>query len=166
MEDQSRKIERMKSLNRMRSKLVNAETRPAGRPGLTMPDDGSRGRRFLMIGALAALALVTAANVYSFLERDDILAKVEPLPPKLEAFEPPKHWKVDEKAMFWAYAAYNPAKFEARFGPIPEGKMLDRKKAAQKARAIFEAGGLNAIVESDVKALLEANKRKSPANSI
>jgi hypothetical protein len=159
IEEQSARIERRKSLDKMRSKLVSAESRPSGRPGLMVHQETSAARRFAGVGILSAvLLLVAAANVYSYLERDDLLAKVEPLPEKLGDFEPAKNWKADEKAMFYAYAAFSPSKFDARFGPVPEDKVLDRKKAAKKARELFAKGGLNPIVESELKTLLGVSK--------
>lgn len=162
MDEQSAKIERRRSLDKMRSKLVSAETRPTGRPGLHVHAEPSATQRLTGAGMIAAtVLLVASANVYSYLQRDALLTKVEPLPTKLEPYEPSKGWKADEVAIFWAYAAFAPAKFDERFGAIPEDKVLDRRKAAQKARDYLAKGGLNPLVEKEIKGFLDARKPRS-----
>lgn len=157
MMNMPKSYENRRALNKMRSKLVTANQRQGGQAGLTMYDEPSPARRAMGAGVLAAvLLLVASANVYSYLQRDDLLARVEPLPPKLEYAAPQAGWSIDEKAMFWAYAAYSPAKFDERFGPLSKDLLVDRRKAAKQIQGILQKGGLNPIVDSEVRALVAA----------
>lgn len=158
-------VEHRRALAKMRSKLVTTTERKAGKrgAGLVMHEGPSSSKRLMNFGLLVlTCALVAAANVYSFLERDALLTEVEPLPPKLQYASPQKNWTKDEKAMYLAYAAYSPSKFDARFGPLPDNLLLDRKKAAKNLDAMLKEGGLSPLVLMEVKVLLDARDDRAP----
>lgn len=155
-----RQIDR-RALAKMRSKLVTTQNRQS-KTRLSLHGAEKEPRPGVRAGILILLVLlVAAANVYSFLAKDDLLTKVEPKPEALQAAAPGKNWTPDEKAMYWAYAAYSPSKFEERFGVLPEGQFLDRKKAAREVRALLAKPGLNPIVEADILALVPSKTRNS-----
>lgn len=154
-----RSYEHRRALSKMRSKLVTANQRQAGQASLTVHQEPSPARRVLGKGMLAVmLMLVVTANVYSYLQRDHLLTHVEPLAAEAKYAEPQAGWSLDEKAMFWAYAAYEPAKFESRFGPLSPNLLVDRRKAAKQVQGLLEKGSLGPIVEADIRALVASHR--------
>lgn len=138
------------ALAKMRSKLVTARRGAQAAPQLSMPAPERRGLR--VVALAAAMLLVGSANVYSFLKRDALITMAEPLPEPLPLAAPSKGWNADEKAIFWAYAAYSPAKFDARFGGL-KGQLVDRKKAAKHLEAHLSVAKLNPLVIKEIQAL-------------
>lgn len=150
-----------RALAKMQSKLVTTQNRQS-KPQLSVYAAEKEPRPGLRAGILILVALLIAVvNVFSYLAKDDLLSKAEPKPVALQAAAPGFNWTPDEKAMYWAYAAYSPAKFEERFGSLPEGQFLDRKKAAREVKALLAKPGLSSIVQADIQALLPSKTRNS-----
>lgn len=141
------------ALAKMRSKLVTGRRGEKSAPQLSMPAPERRGLRIVALAA--ALLLVGSANVYSYLRRDALITLADPAVEPLPIASPKQGWSADEKAIFWAYAAYSPAKLAARYGNM-DGEVVDRKKAAKHLEAHLRVAQLNPVVLKEIQALQDA----------
>jgi hypothetical protein len=157
------------SLDKMRSKLVTAKARRGKGPALSIPkaaDEPFLARQTLRKLAAFVGMLMATAIIYAYLEKDRLQETLFPAP-IVQAYpaEPGKNWPADEKAVWWAYAAFDRGKFDARFGTLPEGAVLNSSIAAAKLDKLLRSGTMkNPIVLSEIKRMLEAaGKEPVPA---
>jgi hypothetical protein len=102
-------------LEKMRSKLVTA--RPAeAKPRIVTPRAAAKARkgRRAWVYALAGVAFLSGANVLFQAEKEQILIAMGLVRPGHIA-APPARLNERDKALFWAYAAYDREKLERRF---------------------------------------------------
>ncbi|HLP42524.1 MAG TPA: hypothetical protein VK465_13530 [Fibrobacteria bacterium] len=159
------------SLDKMRSKLVTAKARGAKGPALSIPkamDEPVLARRTPRNLVAFVSMLMATAVIYAYLEKDRLRETLFPAPiAKAYPAEPGKNWSADEKAVWWAYAAFDRAKFDARFGALPDGAVLNSSIAAAKLDKLLRGGTVkNPIVLSEISRMRNAaGKERVPAPS-
>jgi hypothetical protein len=136
------------TLDQMRKKLASGSSAPA--PSVT-GNPASRKRRSRSVPWMIAVAAVlVAANVLG-LSRKDAILEIVGVQNLSEPVSPPPGLSLDERARFWAYAAYDQAGLRARY-KLPPAAFLDPEDARHHVEDLLTQG-LDAKVREGILAL-------------
>lgn len=143
------------ALEKMRSKLVTARPAQAA-PRLVTPRATAKARkgRRAWIYMLAGAALLGGVNIVFHSEKDAILGLIgisEPASPAA----PRAGLTERDKALFWAYAAYDREKLKGRFALGPK-QVIDPADAEHHLMILMGQGAVTPDAEKEIRSLRAA----------
>jgi hypothetical protein len=138
------------TLDQMRKKLASGPPAPAAAPPVP-GNPAKRKRRSKSVPWMAAIAaILVAANVMG-LSRKDAVLEIMGVQNLSEPISPPPNLSLDERARFWAYAAYDQAALRAHYKLPPSG-FLDPEDAGHHVEDLLTQG-LGPKVRDEILAL-------------